>query len=100
MSGSGLLCIYYKLASTRHAEVTRSIEGLQDAMRAAWPGLVCELLQRAQASDGIETWMETYRHPTAALDALATSIEQAASARTDLPMPRHAELFVAVMRDD
>ena len=100
MSEGGLLCIYYKLASTRHAEVARSIEGLQDAMRAAWPGLVCELLQRAQASDGIETWMETYRHPTAALDALATSIEQAASARTDLPAPRHAELFVAVMRDD
>lgn len=99
MSG-GLLCIYYKLPAARHSEVASEVDRLQTALREAWPGLACELLQRPQASDGVETWMETYRHPSAPLDALAASIEQTASAHPALPVPRHAEIFIEVTRDD
>ncbi len=89
----GLLCVYYKVPQDRHATLASEVARFQQAQQAAWPGLVCERLQRPQASDCLETWMETYRHPSAALPALAASIAQAA-AQAGLPGPRHAELFV------
>ena len=92
----GLLCIYYKLPAARHAELAREVARLQSALVEAWPGLACELLQRPEATDGVETWMETYRHPSAALDVLAASIERSAAAFAALPAPRHAEIFIAV----
>ncbi len=94
----GLLCIYYQLPEARHAELAGEVARLQQALVRAWPGLVCERLQRPQASDGVETWMETYRHPDATLEALAASIAQTVAAGFPaLPAPRHAELFVPVL---
>ena len=93
---TGLLCIYYKLPAARHAELAREVERLQRALLEAWPGLTCELLQRPLAADGIETWMETYRHPSVALKVLAASIERTAAAFPALPAARHAEVFIAV----
>ena len=96
---TGLLCIYYKLPAARHAELAREAARLRHALVDAWPGLDCDLLQRPDAIDGVETWMETYRHPNAALDAVAASIEQTvAAAFPALPAPRHAEIFVPVDR--
>lgn len=93
---TGLLCIYYKLPAGRHVELASEVARLQSALVGAWPGLACELLQRPTASEGIETWMETYRHPSAALEVLAASIEGTAAAFSALPAPRHAEVFIAV----
>ena len=90
---AGVLYVYYKVPQAAHAALALDVARFQGVLRQAWPGLVCELLQRPDASDGIETWMETYRHPSAALSALTASIEQAA-AQAALPAPRHAEVFV------
>ncbi|MEO6409188.1 MAG: DUF4936 family protein [Burkholderiaceae bacterium] len=99
-TSGGLLYIYYKVPVARHAELAREVTRLQATLLEMWPGLACGLLQRPQATDGIETWMETYRHPSAAIDALAASIEQTASAHPELPLPRHAEIFIAVTHGD
>ena len=92
-ANGSVLYVYYKVPEDRHAALADEVARFQVALQQAWPGLVCELLQRPQASDGIETWMETYRHPGAALPALMASIAQAA-AQAGLPAPRHAEVFV------
>ena len=90
-----LLCIYYRVPVARHAELAAKLAHFQDTLERDWPGLICERLQRSDASASLETWMETYRHPDAPTPALMTSIERAAE-QAGLPAPRHAEAFVAL----
>ena len=88
-----VLCVYYKVPVARHADMAPRVRAFQAALLLAWPGLSCELLQRPGSSDGIETWMETYRCATGlTLDMMNATTQGAAKA--GLPTPRHSEHFV------
>ena len=89
----GVLYVYYKVDIAQHAALAPRVRAFQAALCARWPGLQCELLQRPEASAGVETWMETYRDPDRFGAALVSEIAQAAAA-AELPMPRHGETFV------
>ena len=97
MTPSAVLCVYYKVHATQHATFAARVRRFQMQLLAAWPGLVCELLQRPETTAGVETWMETYR------DSLGQNLNAAlidhialAAAAADLPAPRHCEHFVAL----
>jgi hypothetical protein len=90
-----VLFVYYKVPATAHAAWVPQVQQFQAALQQAWPGLVVELMQRPEATAGIETWMETYRHPSGITAKMSASIEQAA-ATASLPVPRHVERFVVL----
>ena len=92
------LYVYYKVDAAQHTATAARVRRFQARLLAAWPGLVCELLQRPEAAAGIETWMEAYRHADGIPEALIAHIAEAAeSAQADgLPTPRHSERFVAL----
>jgi hypothetical protein len=88
-----LLCVYYKVEPAQHAALAPRVRQLQAQLVVQWPGLSAELLQRPQASGGVETWMETYRH-TAGLSAAMVAAIAHAAAQAGLPEPRHDEAFI------
>ena len=88
-----VLFVYYKLEVSWHDAWARRVRLFQMQLVAQWPGLVAELLQRPEAADGKETWMETYRHPRGLMPELLVSIAQAAL-DAGLPAPRHTESFI------
>jgi Domain of unknown function (DUF4936) len=90
-----MLCVYYKVDASQHALCAPRVRQMQAQLQQAWPGLVCELLQRPEAALGVETWMETYHHTGATAPALTQAVTDAALA-LGLPAPRHNELFVAL----
>ena len=92
---SAVLCVYYKLPAEQHADWAPRVRLCQARVLAQWPGLVAELLQRPDAKEGMETWMETYRHANGLGPALQDAIQQAA-VDAGLPAPRHTECFVAL----
>ncbi len=94
-AASAVIYVYYKVDAAEHAACALRVRQFQAALVAQWPGLVCELLQRPEASSGIETWMETYRHTSGISPALLDSIASAAAA-AGLPAPRHSESFIAL----
>ncbi len=91
MTGQALF-VYYKVPLDQHTAFAPRVREFQAQLVAAWPGLVAELLQRPEATDGKETWMETYRHPSGVGPDLRLAIEQGAR-HAQLPAPRHTELF-------
>jgi hypothetical protein len=95
MSAALVLCVYYKVEATQHADLAPQVRRFQAALSSSWPGLICELLQRPEVAVGIETWMETYRHADGLSAALINAIAQAA-VDGKLPAPRHTERFVAL----
>jgi Domain of unknown function (DUF4936) len=90
-----VLCVYYKVDAAEHAANALRVRQFQSALTAGWLGLTCELLQRPEATAGIETWMETYRHSDGLTAELIDFIAQAAT-HASLPEPRHTERFVAL----
>ena len=98
VSEAAALYVYYKVDAAQHANCARQVRRFQARLLAAWPGLVCELLQRPDAAGGVETWMEAYRHADGVSAALITHIAEAAEAAVadGLPTPRHCERFVAL----
>jgi len=63
-------------------------------LRQRWPGLQVELMQRPDPSaEGLETWMEVYRHPEGASAPLIATIAQLA-VELGLPQKRAAEIFI------
>ena len=88
-----VLYVYYKLEVSLHDAWARRVRQFQAQLVAAWPGLMAELLQRPEATDGKETWMESYRHPRGLSPELLASIAQAAL-DAGLPAPRHTESFI------
>jgi Domain of unknown function (DUF4936) len=90
-----VLCVYYKVDASRHAADALRVKQFQAALMARWPDLTCELLQRPEATAGVETWMETYRYASGLNTDLLDSIAQAAT-HASLPEPRHTERFVAL----
>jgi hypothetical protein len=96
MTPLALLCVYYKLDSSLHAEYAPRVQEFQAQLMAAWPGLVAQVMQRPgptlQSGVETETWMETYQQVSLGpplIDAIAT-----AAAHAGLPTPRHVESFV------
>ena len=90
---SAVVYVYYKVDAAEHAACALRVRQCQAALAAQWPDLACELLQRPEASSGIETWMETYRHRHGLSPALLNSIASEAVA-AGLPAPRHTETFI------
>ena len=88
------LFVYYKLPLQEHAQWVQRVHDFQDAVVQAWPGMVLELLQRPEPSpEGLETWMEVYRHPQGVSPEMMASVAALALAH-GLPPKRAAELFV------
>ena len=88
-----VLCVYYKVPVTQHADMALRVRAFHAELLLACPGLRCELLQRPGSSDGIETWMETYRCATGLTLDMINATEQGA-AMAGLPTPRHSERFI------
>lgn len=92
MSGEGVY-IYYSVPVDQHGSCARQVHQFQAMLKSQWPGLVAELLQRPEASAGMETWMETYRQERGLGLELLRAIQQGAI-DAGLPSPRHTELFI------
>jgi hypothetical protein len=92
-TSNAVLYVYYKVPTEQHGNLAPRVRAFQAQMLSQWPGLSCELLQRPQASNGVETWMETYHHQLALTNEMTDSIEAMAVA-SGLPLPRHCETFV------
>jgi hypothetical protein len=92
---AAVLYVYYKVALDEHARFAQRVRICQADLRLRWAGLEAELLQRPEASDGKETWMEAYRYPQGISAELQAAIHQAA-VDAELPMPRHTERFIAL----
>ena len=88
-----VLCVYYKIDAMLHATWATRLHQFQATLQATFPGLQCELLQRPEVTAGVETWMESYRHPDGLSASLIDVIAQSAAA-AELPLPRHTERFV------
>ena len=101
MTEAAALYVYYKVDAAQHAACAVQVRQFQAVLLAAWPSLVCDLLQQPEAAAGVETWMEIYRHSQdqgqgpGLSAALIDHIAQAAAA-ADLPAPRHSERFVVL----
>ena len=89
------LCVYYKVDAALHATCATRLHQFQATLQASFPGLQCELLQRPEVTESVETWMETYRHPDGMNATLIDAIAQSAAA-ANLPSPRHTERFVTL----
>jgi Domain of unknown function (DUF4936) len=88
-----VLYVYYKVPLEAHAAWAHRVQQFQAALMAVWPGLQAELLQRPEASNGQETWMEIYRHAGGLGSGLQHAITQGAI-EAGLPEPRHSEHFI------
>lgn len=93
MSSSAYLFVYYKIEFGEHDAMADRVRQFRAAMLASGPGLRCELLQRPEASKGIETWMEAWHHADG-IDAEQAAAIATAAIAAGLPQPRHAEFFL------
>lgn len=95
------LFIYYQLDVADAPAAQRAVAVFQAGLSARYPWLRARLLRRPNATDGQETWMETYAadpalSTTGITPAIATQIEQAAAVLAPwLRGVRHAEVFLA-----
>ncbi len=95
------LFIYYRAESADASAVQRAVVVFQTDLRARVPWLQTRLLRRPQATDGQETWMETYSadpamNSTGITPDVVAQIETAAAALAPLlRSARHAEVFQA-----
>ena len=88
------LFVYYKLPVHEHAQWRPRVEAFQNELKQKWSGLSAELMQRPEATpDGIETWMEIYRHTEGVTQDIMDSIAAMASLH-GLPSKRMAEFFI------
>ena len=89
-----MLFVYYKVPLAEHAACLTRVTRLQAALQAQWPALAMEILQRPEPSaEGLETWMEVYRHPGGVNAEISAAIAQQALA-LGLPAKRATEMFV------
>jgi hypothetical protein len=87
------LFVYYRSARQDSAAVVAAAKAMQGAVRARWPLLQTEFLQRLEApptEDSPPTWMEVYRWPSRTLassteaDPALPSVQALARARAEL----------------
>ena len=94
------LFIYYRLDPLDAPASQRAVTAFQGDLQACYPWLRARLLRRPQATDGQETWMETYSadpamNSTGVTPEIAARIEQAAAVLAPfLRGARHTEVFV------
>lgn len=95
------LFIYYQLDVADAPAAQRAVAVFQAGLSARYPWLRARLLRRPNATDGQETWMETYAadpalSTTGITPAIAAQIERAAAVLAPwLRGVRHAEVFLA-----
>lgn len=96
------LFIYYRVRSDQAVAALAAARSFQARLGEAFPELRMRLLQRPEATDGCQTWMETYatdpmNAPQGITPPLEAAIESLAQAAL-LPYlvgPRHTEAFIA-----
>lgn len=92
------LFVYYRVPAADAEALARAVDAMQAGLRQGHPGLIARLLRRDDATDGPETWMETYASPLRSGIDAALEAEIEAAARPLLPRidgTRHLERFDA-----
>ncbi len=90
------LFVYYKVPLAEHAHCLSLVNKFQQALQLKWPALEMEMAQRPNPSaEGLETWMEIYKHPAGLTEEVIASIAQLA-ADMGLPPKRASEVFIPV----
>ena len=88
------LFVYYKVEPQQHDSLLRKGRGFAAAAMQQWDLLEVELLQRPQPNaQGLETWMEVYRHPEGVTEAMMGAIAQLAIEH-GMPPVRLNEIFI------
>ena len=87
------LYVYYKVQAAQAAGLQGAVIAMQSSLSAAH-GVAAQLKRRAEAPEGVQTWMEVY--PAVAsqafLAALDAAVAEAGLARW-IAGPRHVEIF-------
>ncbi len=92
------LFVYYKVPLAEHAHCLSLVDQFEKALKLKWPALEMEIAQRPNPSaEGLETWMEIYKHPTGLTDEMMAAIAQLAN-DMGLPPKRASEVFIPVRR--
>ena len=96
------LFIYYRVRRSNEVATRAAVTAFQARLKERHAVLIARLLQRPESSDGLQTWMETYRtdpmhQPAGVSPALQAEIEADAAERLSAHIegPRHVEAFVA-----
>jgi len=90
------LFVYYKLPLQEHAKWALHVRDFQQTVEQRWPGICVELMQRPEPSpEGLETWMEVYKHPQGVSQEMISGIAQLAK-DMGLPLNRASEKFIAL----
>jgi hypothetical protein len=92
------LFVYYKVPVGEHAHCLALVNKFEQALQLKWPALEMEIAQRPiPSAEGLETWMEIYKHPGGLTEEIMASIAQLA---TDLGLPskRASEVFIQLRR--
>lgn len=90
------LFVYYKIETLQHASWVQRVRDFQLQLQVQHPLLEIELMQRPASADGLETWMEIYRHPDGITDLLTQAI-QSLALEMGLPSKRASEVFVPLI---
>jgi Domain of unknown function (DUF4936) len=90
------LFVYYKIESSQHATWVQQVRDFQLQLQVQHPLLAIELMQRPASADGLETWMEIYRHPDGISELLVKAIHSLAL-EMGLPSKRASEVFVPLI---
>mgnify|MGYP003394249907 CR=1 FL=1 len=92
------LFVYYKVPLAEHDDCLSLVNNFEAALQLKWPLLEMEIAQRPNPSaEGLETWMEIYRHPGGLTEEIMASIAQLAT-DMELPPKRASEVFIPVRR--
>lgn len=90
------LFVYYKIETLQHASWVQRVRDFQLQLQVRHPLLEIELMQRPASADGLETWMEIYRHPDGISDLLSQAI-QSLALEMGLPSKRASEIFAPLI---
>lgn len=92
------LFVYYKVPIEEHDDCLSLVTKFEKALALKWPELEVEIAQRPiPSAEGVETWMEIYKHPAGLTEEIMASIAQHA-ADMGLPPKRASEVFIPVRR--
>ena len=88
------LFVYYKLPQAQHADWVNRVRAFLDRVRMQFPDLDIGLMQRPEPNaEGLETWMEVYRHPNGVSAEMIHAIDALAS-EVPWPSKRASEVFI------
>ena len=90
------LFVYYKLHTDQHDSALTRLQSMARELMHRIPELQVDLMQRPEIStEGIEPWLEVYRHP-AGIGAEVMKMIDDAALNAGLPQPRRTEVFVTL----